>query len=232
LLLKPKSFVERFYLCDLKGVGLQKFKRDPRVKVARTVADVARIIRRVVAVDLKERIDFMAEHEIERHPGARIIVAIDEFAVLQQHRVAKGSAEEKQKAQLLADLHLLSQQAAAAGIILISSVQKASAIEMDGDYKGNLEDIWLFRVHHRSTSVATLGPTEDLPADPTRQLSRGECIYRHPAARADRVLRIFMCAAAKDDLAKMEAAKVKWAARPDIDIDDDNDNVVPLHAAE
>jgi DNA segregation ATPase FtsK/SpoIIIE-like protein len=178
---------------------------------------------------MKERIDFMVQYEIEAHPGPRIILGIDEFAAITQWRVTKGSPQERMKVQLLADLHLLSQQAAATGIILISSVQRASAGEMDGDYRANLEDTWLFRVRNKSTSGAILGPTEELPADPTRQLARGECIYSHPG-EPDRVVRVFLCDAAKDDLAKLEAARIAWAERPEID--DEDDVVVPLRAAE
>jgi hypothetical protein len=103
---------------------------------------------------------------------------------------------------------------------------------MDSDFKDNLENVFLFRVHHRATSGATLGPTEDLVAHPTRQLSRGECLFRSPGVGADRILRVFMCDAARDALANIEAAKAELAAMPDIDIDDDADNVVYMDAAE
>jgi hypothetical protein len=233
LLMKPKELVARLYLCDLKGVGFQKFVKDRRVMVARTIPDVAAIVRRLVSIELKRRIDFMLKHAIENYPGPRIFVFFDEYAVLQQYAVLKADKPgEARKEQLLADLKLLSQQAAAAGIILVASVQKASASAMDSDFKDNLENVLLFRVHHRATSGATLGPTEDLPADPTRQLGRGECIFRSPGEGADRIVRIFMSEAARDGLANIEAAKAELVAMPDIDVDEDDDNVVSLQAAE
>jgi GTP-binding protein EngB required for normal cell division len=102
LLGKPKALVEKLYLCDLKGVGFQKFAKDKRVTVARTVADVASVVRRLVTVELKQRVDFMLKHGVENYPGARIFVFFDEYAVLQQHAVLKSDKlGEARKEQLL-----------------------------------------------------------------------------------------------------------------------------------
>jgi hypothetical protein len=90
LLMKPRALVERLYPCDLKGVGFQRFVKDRRVTVARTVPDVANIVRRLVAVELKQRIDFMVKHAVEQYPGPRIFAVFDEYAVLHQHVVLKS----------------------------------------------------------------------------------------------------------------------------------------------
>jgi hypothetical protein len=211
LLQKPKEIVCRLFLCDLKSVGFKKFIHDGRVTRARTLDETVRIIHWLAEVELERRKALCDRHGVEKYPGPRIFLVIDEAAVLQDF---DGTKDECRK--LSANLKMLARQGAGLGVIIVSTTQRGSSDEIEGSVKNNLENILFFKVPHRSTSGATLGPAEELPID-VRALGRGECMFRTPG-EPDRVVHIYMCQAARDDLAAIAAAKAEIATLPDIDI--------------
>jgi hypothetical protein len=200
LLTKPKKLVQKIYCCDLKGgVSLSKYSENfpDRVVGVHDVEGVMVTVKELVAL-LHTRLAIMRLKGWDPWPGPRVFFVCDEFAILEQWQPRRDDKEgQAAKAEMMNGLLELSQQGAGAGIVLIVAIQKPTQAGISIDFRGNFESIAQFRTLTKNTASQVLGSTDDLLLDPTRQLGRGDCLYRTPTADGDQYLRVYWTRAAE-----------------------------------
>jgi FtsK/SpoIIIE family len=206
LLMKPIKQASKFYMCDLKGgIELAQYAEQypKRVEMVYDVHGVMKVAEKLIK-ELDRRLVYMRKKKWKSWKLDRIFFVVDEFAIILQARARKNDkALDAKLDQMRLDLLRLSQQAAAAGIVIVTAIQKATTDGMDSTFRANFEGIFCFHVQAKVTAGCLLGPTENLLLDPTTQLGKGEAIYRDPVAGTDRYLRVYWTTAAEDGAVDM-----------------------------
>lgn len=200
-LLKPKKVASKFYMCDLKGgIELSQYadQYPGRVEMVHDIHGVIKVADKLIK-ELDRRLAYMRKKKWKIWKLDRIIFVVDEFAIIEQAKAKKNDKKlDEALDQMRLNLLRLSQQAAAAGIIIIAAIQKATTDGMASTFRANFEGVCCFRVQAKTTAGALLGPTENLLIDPTTGLRRGECVYRDPVEGVDRYMRVYWTPAAED----------------------------------